>query len=75
MIRPYVGNRVLEIGAGIGNMTMHLLPRAATGPPTSIPRISIRSKGSQINRPYLHVAMRRWNGRAIHFPLANHLTP
>ena len=27
-IRPYVGNRVLEIGAGIGNMTLHLLPRS-----------------------------------------------
>jgi SAM-dependent methyltransferase len=26
-IRPYVGNRVLEIGAGIGNMSSKLLPR------------------------------------------------
>lgn len=26
-ISPYVGNSVLEIGAGIGNMTMRLLPR------------------------------------------------
>jgi glycosyltransferase involved in cell wall biosynthesis len=26
-VRPYVGNRVLEIGAGIGNMTQQLLPR------------------------------------------------
>ena len=29
VIRPYVGSRVLEIGAGIGNMTMHLIPRTA----------------------------------------------
>ena len=29
MVRPYVGSRVLEIGAGIGNLTMHLIPRAA----------------------------------------------
>jgi glycosyltransferase involved in cell wall biosynthesis len=28
-IRPYCGERVLEVGAGIGNVTMHLLPRKA----------------------------------------------
>lgn len=27
VIQPYVGNRVLEIGAGIGNMSVHLMPR------------------------------------------------
>jgi glycosyltransferase involved in cell wall biosynthesis len=27
VIRPYVGVRVLEIGAGIGNMSVHLMPR------------------------------------------------
>src|ERR1700685_2774195 len=27
VIRPYVGDRVLEIGAGIGNMSVHLMPR------------------------------------------------
>jgi glycosyltransferase involved in cell wall biosynthesis len=27
VIRPYVGERVLEIGAGIGNMSVHLMPR------------------------------------------------
>lgn len=26
-VRPYMGHRVLEIGAGIGNMTLQLLPR------------------------------------------------
>jgi len=26
-VRPFVGHRVLEIGAGIGNMTLQLLPR------------------------------------------------
>jgi SAM-dependent methyltransferase len=26
-VRPYVGDRVLEIGAGIGNLTTHMLPR------------------------------------------------
>ena len=28
-IRPYVGDRVLEIGAGTGNMTVNLLPRSS----------------------------------------------
>jgi glycosyltransferase involved in cell wall biosynthesis len=28
VIRPYVGDRVLEIGAGIGNMSVHLMPRS-----------------------------------------------
>ncbi len=27
VIRPYLGSRVLEIGAGIGNLTRHLIPR------------------------------------------------
>ncbi|GAH44774.1 unnamed protein product, partial [marine sediment metagenome] len=28
IIRPYIGNKVLEIGAGMGNLTTHLLPRS-----------------------------------------------
>jgi glycosyltransferase involved in cell wall biosynthesis/protein-L-isoaspartate O-methyltransferase len=28
VIRPFVGDRVLEIGAGTGNMTAHLVPRS-----------------------------------------------
>ena len=28
-LRPFVGDRVLEIGAGIGNMTKHFVPRAS----------------------------------------------
>ena len=28
VVRPFVGDRVLEIGAGIGNMTQHLVPRS-----------------------------------------------
>ncbi len=27
VIRPYVGNRVLEVGAGTGNVSIHLMPR------------------------------------------------
>src|ERR1700678_60065 len=28
VLRPHVGDRVLEIGAGIGNMSVHLMPRS-----------------------------------------------
>ena len=28
VIRPYVGHRILEIGAGIGNLTLNLIPRS-----------------------------------------------
>jgi protein-L-isoaspartate O-methyltransferase len=28
-IRPYLGERILEIGAGIGNLTANLVPRTA----------------------------------------------
>ncbi len=28
VVRPHVGDRVLEIGAGIGNMSTHLMPRS-----------------------------------------------
>jgi glycosyltransferase involved in cell wall biosynthesis/phospholipid N-methyltransferase len=28
VIRPYVGDRVLEIGAGIGNISVHMMPRS-----------------------------------------------
>ncbi len=35
-IRPYVGDRVLEIGAGIGNLTRALIPRRASYTATDI---------------------------------------
>ena len=56
VIRPYLGNRVLEIGAGIGNMTLHLVPRSvywATDVNSSYLDSLERLK---INRPYLRVA-------------------
>jgi glycosyltransferase involved in cell wall biosynthesis len=28
VVKPYVGDRVLEIGAGIGNISVHLMPRS-----------------------------------------------
>ena len=60
VIRPYVGNRVLEIGAGIGNLTVNLVPRAiywATD-------VNLEYLGTlerlRANRPYL---ARRISGR------------
>jgi glycosyltransferase involved in cell wall biosynthesis len=55
-IRPYVGNRVLEIGAGIGNMTLHLLPRSVYWATDINPAYLDSLERLQINRPYLHVA-------------------
>jgi glycosyltransferase involved in cell wall biosynthesis len=55
-IRPYVGNRVLEIGAGIGNMTMHLLPRSVYCATDINPAYLDSLERLKINRPYLRVA-------------------
>ncbi len=55
-IRPYMGNRVLEIGAGIGNMTLHLLPRSVYWATDINPAYLDSLERLKINRPYLHVA-------------------
>jgi glycosyltransferase involved in cell wall biosynthesis len=55
-IRPYMGNRVLEIGAGIGNMTLHLLPRTVYWATDINPAYLGSLERLKINRPYLHVA-------------------
>lgn len=49
-IRPFVGDRVLEIGAGIGNITHYLVPRE-------------RYVASDINPHYLHVLRNQAAGR------------
>jgi glycosyltransferase involved in cell wall biosynthesis len=55
-IRPYVGARVLEIGAGIGNMTATLLPRDLYWATDVNPHYLPSLKGQAINKPYLHTA-------------------
>jgi glycosyltransferase involved in cell wall biosynthesis len=55
-IRPYVGNRVLEIGAGIGNMTLHLLPRTIYWATDINPSYLDSLERLKVNRPYLRVA-------------------
>ena len=56
VIRPYVGKRVLEIGAGIGNMTLHLLPRTVYWATDINPAYLDALERLKINRPYLSVA-------------------
>jgi glycosyltransferase involved in cell wall biosynthesis len=56
VIRPFLGNRVLEIGAGIGNMTLHLVPRSVYWATDINPSYLDSLERLKINRPYLRVA-------------------
>src|SRR5215471_9620711 len=54
-IRPYVGERVLEIGAGIGNLTVNLVPQTAYWASDINPHYLNRLKKLEQTRPYLKV--------------------
>jgi glycosyltransferase involved in cell wall biosynthesis len=54
-IRPYVGDRVLEIGAGIGNLTANLVPRTEYHASDINPQYLDRLKTLKQTRPYLQV--------------------
>lgn len=54
-IRPYLGERVLEIGAGIGNLTTNLVPRTEYWASDVNPAYLTRLNRLQQNRPYLQV--------------------
>jgi glycosyltransferase involved in cell wall biosynthesis len=54
-IRPYVGDRVLEIGAGIGNLTANLVPRAKYHASDINPHYLDRLETLKQTRPYLQV--------------------
>jgi glycosyltransferase involved in cell wall biosynthesis len=54
-IRPYLGERVLEIGAGIGNLTSNLVPRRSYWASDINPHYLDRLKKLQQSRPYLQV--------------------
>jgi SAM-dependent methyltransferase len=56
VIRPYAGSRVLELGAGIGNLTTHLVPRASYWATDINPEYLDNLERLRANRPYLHVA-------------------
>src|SRR5271154_929746 len=56
VIKPYVGSRVLEIGAGIGNLTLHLVPRKAYWATDLNPEYLGTLERLRTNRPYLRIA-------------------
>jgi SAM-dependent methyltransferase len=56
VIRPFVGDRVLEIGAGIGNMTVHLLPRSVYWATDNNPFYLETLDRLRRTRPYLRTA-------------------
>ncbi len=55
VIRPYVGERVLEIGAGTGNMTINLLPRRVYWASDVNPFYLDSLEKLRATRPYLKV--------------------
>jgi len=54
-IRPYLGERILEIGAGIGNLTSNLVPRREYWASDINPHYLEKLKKMQLTRPYLQV--------------------
>lgn len=55
-VRPHVGGRVLEIGAGIGNLTHWLLPRERYVASDINPHYLHYLRNSTVGKPYLEVA-------------------
>jgi glycosyltransferase involved in cell wall biosynthesis len=56
VIRPYVGNRVLEIGAGTGNMSTQLMPRSVYWATDVNPHYVEYLETLRATRPYMQVA-------------------
>jgi len=56
VIRPYVGDRVLEVGAGTGNMSVHLMPRSIYWATDLNPHYLEYLVTLRATRPYLRVA-------------------
>ena len=54
-IRPYLGEHVLEIGAGIGNLTVNLIPRTTYCASDINPHYLDRLEKLRLSRPYLNV--------------------
>jgi glycosyltransferase involved in cell wall biosynthesis len=55
VIRPYVGQTVLEIGAGTGNLTAHLIPRVLYWATDINPLYLMYLENVGRNRPYMKV--------------------
>jgi len=56
VIRPYVGDRVLEIGAGTGNMSVHFMPRSSYWATDMNPHYLDYLLTLRATRPYMRVA-------------------
>lgn len=56
VIHPFVGDRVLEIGAGIGNMSQHLMPRSSYWATDVNPHYIDYLGSMRTTRPYMQVA-------------------
>ena len=56
VIRPYLGDRVLEIGAGTGNMSVHLMPRSMYWATDLNPEYLTYLNALGARRPYMTVA-------------------
>lgn len=56
VVRPYVGDRVLEIGAGIGNMSVHLMPRTVYWATDVNTQYLEYLETMRATRPYMRVA-------------------
>jgi glycosyltransferase involved in cell wall biosynthesis len=55
VIRPYVGEKVLEIGAGIGSLTIQLIPRTLYWVSDVNPLCLNRLEAVRLDRPYMEV--------------------
>ena len=55
VIRPYVGEKVLEIGAGTGNLTVQLIPRQLYWASDVNPLYLTYLENVGLNRPYMRV--------------------
>ena len=55
VIRPYVGEKVLEIGAGTGNLTVQLIPRTLYWVSDVNPLYLNYLERVRLNRPYMEV--------------------
>jgi glycosyltransferase involved in cell wall biosynthesis len=56
VIRPYVGKRVMEIGAGTGNMSVHLMPRSVYWATDVNSHYLAYLNSLAATRPYMRVA-------------------
>jgi glycosyltransferase involved in cell wall biosynthesis len=56
VIQPYLGERVLEIGAGIANMSVHLMPRSIYWATDVNSHYLEKLSSLQSTRPYMRVA-------------------